>query len=221
MPVYDYRCTDCDSWQRALRGVSSRDSDTPACIDCGGDTVRGIHGQLAGDPAAPMVGVTPPEPYVRQPGLLDAATGRRYRLSDSVCLTCEHIDDTIEVWLDDEGEPAEEPVCSKCGAAAAWKAIQPGHSRFSEKFPYYDYGAGRWFNNQRERRQWMKANGVEEAGDLHSEVDRYMRREDDEDNRIFDEYDAVKEQYMRDPELRRVYRELEDKGRALPNLRTR
>lgn len=222
MPMYEYQCQECQSWQQAFRPYSSRDETAPKCLDCQGDTKRRIHGAKRGSQPLPSSTQQYVEMYVKPAGLLDAATNRRYRLTDLHCKSehCGHTVDTIECWLDEDGNTADtNPVCPKCGDAAEWVSINPGHSRFSEKFPYYDVGAGRWFMNQRERREWMRANNVEEAGDLTDSLDRYARKQDDEDRRVFAEYNAVRDQYRDDPNLRQVYRQLEAEGRGLPDFK--
>lgn len=222
MPVYEYQCMACSAWQQAFRSYSTRDTDTPHCLQCSGGTRRGIYGASAGEQPLPSSTQQSVEMYVKPSGLLDAETGRRYRLSDLQCQSeeCGHLEDTVEVWLDEHGETLDtSPVCTKCGHAAVWQAINPGHSRFSEVFPYYDMGAGRWFQSKRERREWMRANNLEEAGDLTDPLNRHLRRQDDEDNKAFAEYNALREQYRHDPAFRQVYRQLEDEGRGLPDIK--
>ena len=221
MPMYEYRCSDCGEWQQAFRSHSRRD-EGPDCLTCGSsNTVWGIHGATAGSKAPPIAGVAEVTPYVKGPGLLDAKSGRRYRLADRVCLdeTCGHVDDTEEVWLDDAGEPAEpSPACSSCGGPAVWQAINPGHSRFSEVFPYYDEGAGRTFSNKRERREWMRRNNIEEAGDLRGPLERWARKDDDDERKAFAEYNNLRDRYRNDSAFRSVYLKLEDEGRGMPDL---
>jgi len=218
MPIYEYRCTaeSCGCWQATFRKQSTRDTGAPACLECGSPSVRGIFGELAHTKAPPLAGVVEEEPFVREPGLLDKATGRRYRLSDRVCTdeSCGHTDETEEVWLDDAGETAEpNPVCSKCGGLARWEAIAPAHSRFSEVFPYFDVGAGRRFNNKRERRDWMRANGLEEAGDMRDVCARAARAMDDEDRQIVEAFERDQDEARHHADTRRVYAELAASGR--------
>lgn len=222
MPVYEYQCQSCDAWQQAFRNYVSRDTDCPPCLDCNSDTRRGIYGATADSAPLPSSTQQFVEMYVKPAGLLDANSGRRYRLADIQCNNpeCGHLEDTTECWLDENGDTAEpNPTCVKCGGSAEWVSINPGHSRFSEVFPYYDMGAGRWFQNKRERREWMRAAGVEEAGDLTDTMTRYERKSNDDDHKAFSEYEQLRDQYRNDPALRQVYRQLEDEGRGLPELK--
>lgn len=129
---------------------------------------------------------------------------------DFVCEDCGHVFD--EFVDHGEGESASDgQACPECGEHARWL---PGSriDRNSERFPYFDRGAGRVFHSAKDRREWLKRNPNIEAveGDWDSDKEfAKMRAKEDELCRGADEY---LDRLERDPAFK-DYRRARDQGR--------
>lgn len=218
MPVYEYHCQVCSGWTQSFRWMSERHKPL-ACMHCGAKAHLATRGKLRGEPESKMSGVEELPQVPSEGGLVDGPTGRRYRVLGAAC--CDESCNGEEVythWLD-EPEPSP-PSCPVCGGECRKVSLTDNAtSRFSEVFPYYDLGAGRTFQNKKERRAWMKANNLEcYDGDMTPSLERWERAADDEERRVMDKYRENLDRYKHDPETREVYARIQAQGR-LPEHR--
>lgn len=78
-----------------------------------------------------------------------------------------------------EGPEGPKAICPECESSEYKPIITGGKSYDLQGYPYFDMGANRMFENARERRDWMKANGLAPLdGELANHLDGIARAQD-------------------------------------------
>lgn len=202
MPVYDYNCIN-GHWTEAFRSFERRD-DCPVCDTCDAVTKRGW--AIKPPPAPVETG-----PVVRyRNGDLRA----QYRLVDLLC-ACGHRERETLVSPDVKQAP-----CPSCSAQA--DVVEHSGEKYiigdellklcNAPGGYYDRGAGRIFYSKKDRSEWIKEGGWEEAGgSLDQTIDGMERRRDDARRRDAAEWKETLDRYNHHPDFR-AYREGRDRG---------
>ena len=65
---------------------------------------------------------------------------------------------TVFFGLDNQAD--DDPVCPVCANPEYRSLLTGGRSVGVKGYPYFDAGAGRWFESATERRKWMKDNNL-------------------------------------------------------------
>jgi hypothetical protein len=202
MPVYDYHC-DSDHWGEAFRSFGDRDN-CPACETCGAATRRG----WAIKPPAVVDDEGPVVKY--RNGDLRA----QWSLVDVVC-ECGHREREAVVERGATTAP-----CGECGAIATvaehtGKKFLIGDELlklYNTPGGHHDIGAGQTFTSKKDRAEWMKRNGWEEAGgSLDQTIDSMERKRSENLRRDEREWRETLDRYNHHPDFA-SYRKGRDEG---------
>lgn len=205
MPTYDYRCPN-EHWTSEFRWQGHAD-DAPVCSECGEATVRGIRGKLREQSEAERVEIRRSRVELRMQGRV---------IRDAAC-TCGWSDDTLIIERREDGTLPDTVDCPDCNGQARLVApdITPARDemlKLEVGGGYFDRGAGRHFANKRERREWMKAGGWEEAPeDTNYSLEAAERRRDDNLRRDSAEWADTLDRYNHHPDFA-SYRRQRDAG---------
>ena len=171
MPLFDFRCEDMH-WTEKFRWPLKRDL-CPECETCGKPTERKIRGRR-GTELADEKRAARAERHT--------ANSMSYVVRDLHCTSeaCGHVEDTVFVDRGDNGLFPSGAQCQECGEGARYEAapeLKPARSELLKAEiggGWWDRGAGRWFNNQHDRREWMKRTGVEctEGADMMQPIQK-------------------------------------------------
>lgn len=194
MRIYEYACEACGKQFDKRRREDERDTSTP-CPDCGGNSTRNAFA-MAEQARAAKSQKAPP-----------------LRIMDFECEGCGNKPDRI---IDEDlGQTNDNQSCGICDAHLR-PVFSARISRESERYPdhaNFDPGAGRTFRNAAERRAWMRAEGVQEAGgfdQVQRSIQASIARQEagDAAARKAVAEDMDRYQHDPDPEVRKFFGEL-------------
>tara|TARA_R100001082_G_scaffold28821_1_gene14480 strand:+ start:14965 stop:15546 length:582 start_codon:yes stop_codon:yes gene_type:complete len=191
MPLYDYKCTECEEVTEVLAFMSSK-PDTVDCPSCSS--------------VAKFCFIAP----VKKKKEKKTMEFKRPRLTTHkfFCSEC-NTQWTEVVERDVDPVPEGGRDCPKCKAHATWMPSCK-IDRFSETFPYYDRGLGVMLQNKQHRRDICKERGltpVEGDWDVESEYSKWDSRVDQETK----EYEQYCERLDKDPAFK-DFRKQQDLG---------
>tara|TARA_R110002074_G_scaffold300889_3_gene472259 strand:- start:1693 stop:2277 length:585 start_codon:yes stop_codon:yes gene_type:complete len=161
MPLYNYKCTECDEVTELFASMNNK----LETIDC---------------PSCSSVCKTcfPPQVKTKNKKKKELEFKRpRLTTHQFFCRDCK-IRWTEVVERDVDPIPEDGRDCVECGSQASW---QPSCKidRFSETFPYYDRGLGMMLNSKKERRAVCKERGltpVDGDWDIETEYSKWDSR---------------------------------------------
>lgn len=209
MPRYGFVC-ECGHKTSRMRRMERRDAPVE-CQECGEPMLRN-------DFAVEFPKEETAEFNQRSAGRLCPETGGRYMLKDQACSAeaCEWREETVDVWLTDEGDPVPPGDCPECGSATIYEVCGT-FDRVSERYPYFDKGLGIWLRSPGHRRQVMKAKGlVCLEGEAYAEAQRIHDAANREDEKLKAWWnDDYVDKFENDNEKKRILAHLQ---RENPNI---
>ena len=199
MPLYDFKCSECDRISSWFGSHSQR----PPSISCEG----------CGESAAYTIAVS-------QYQSNDAAAkleSKGFRVNDEnwsgvawhtfVCDDCG--EDDLEDVNFKAGEGLEPRKCSQCGGVTKVR-LEANIDRFSEQFPYFDKGLGCWLKSKAHRREVCRKRGlVPLDGDY--DFDKQASNVAAKDEKNHAAWTELEDRYEHHPAFRK-YRAAREKG---------
>ncbi len=203
---YTYQCPE-GHVNRHMVAQDDRDAAVP-CKDCGAQASRSLTATV---PMHPDAGLD--EVRVAPNGVeIHVRNGKRWSGMVWAPFTCDacHYEQSIDLDFR-AGDSNEGHLCPACGGpfrrVFTCNLVVDGY-RYGE----YDHGAGRTFDTPAERRKWMRANNVVEAGtDLPDAIATAGSRQVSASTAAFAEYRESVDYFRRapDPGIRAAYAEAE------------
>ena len=196
MPVYEYHCEGCGLSADKLFSASRR----PDEIDC-----TGCAGSLQY-----VISVSKFTDKCFVPTSEHSTEFSGMSMHAFACKDCPSKFEAIVDFGENEAV-SDERECPECSSTNVRWVPSCRIDRFSESFPYFDRGLGIWLKSKAHRRQVCKERNITPVeGDW--DVDRHLRKWDDEDAKEQKAYDDYCDQLDNDPAFASYRKQQRDHG---------